>query len=363
MAQELTTADGFTLESATNEDHDYDHTSDLTEKVNVDRWSKGGHDRLYVNNLNWDCYVDLTDGSVHVDGGSKLTPIGTELDGDELTITVVYGRKNFPDRTNTFVVKVHGDKFEAADETHECDECGRDFDSERGVAIHKGHKHTADENETDDETTTDATAETTEAVADGGDDSTDQFTDEEIAEAIDQHDDLDYPEATTITEARTYLADVQQSLEDYWDHHMDAIDEGHMSVVYEDSEALVVADHSGHGWTEERDALGIDDVTGKVLKSVHHKVAERLCDYSWQSSNPFVVAKPADWQTGEFHVERRVAHIATAADASEAAAMDYWSVEIKGRSQSEWARLVGKSQQTVSGNIQKVENGLGAELS
>lgn len=322
-SENLTTADGFTLENATKEDHEYDYTSDLD--VSLDRWSKGGHDRLYVNGLNWDCYVDLSDGSVHVDGGSKLTPVGTELDGDELTITVVYGREIDPDKTVEITATVEGDEFETDenDENHE-----------------------------------------QEIACDGGDDTTEHFSDDEIVAAIEQHDDRDHPEATTVDEVRTSLAEIQRSFEHFWSEHLDSIDEAAESIVYEDDEVLVLADHTGHGWNEEKEAAKLSNpVLGDILKSVHHKAAERRCDYSWQASDPFVISKRANWQLGELHVERRVAQLATAADASEAAAMDYWSVEIKGRSQSQWARMVGKSQQTVSENIRKVKDGLGAELS
>lgn len=324
MTPELTTADDFTLESATKEDHDYDYTSDLD--VTLNRWSKDSHDRLYVNGLNWDCYVDLSDGSVHVDGGAKLTPVGTDLDGDELTITVAYGRKVNPDKTVEITVTVHGDAFEAADE-----------DDEDAQKI----------------------------ACDGGDDTTAQFTDDEIVEAIEEHDDPDHLEATTVAEARTLLAQLQSSFEDYWDNHLDAIDDDHMSVVYEDRDVLVLADHTGHGWTEERDALDLpDDVAGQVLKSIHHKAAGRLCEYSWTASDPFVVAKPDSWQRGEQHVERRVGQLARAADVTEAQAMDYYQVKIRGWTQSGWARLVGKKQPSVSEAISEVEGGLaGPELS
>lgn len=193
---------------------------------------------------------------------------------------------------------------------------------------------------------------------------TNHFTDTEIADAIKQHDDPDHPDATTVTEARRLLAQLQTSFEDYWSDHLDSIDDDHLSVVHETRDVVVLADHTGHGWTEERNALDLpDDVAGQVLQSIHHKAAERLCEYSWAASDPFVLAKPDGWQQGEHHVERRVAQLAQTADVNEAAAMDYWSTEIRGWSQSDWAALVGKTQPTVSENVTKVTAGLGAELS
>jgi len=313
---------------------------------------------LLKDKCDWeDCHRSYN-GNEWVADLQALTYIVAQLTSFDRTIAIS------TDALDAFLAGDKLDGWETAalpdtdDETHECEECGREFDSEHGVAIHKGHKHT------DDETTTDATTDTTQAVADGGNDNSDQFRDEEIVEAIEQHDDPDHPDATTVADARTHLAEIQQSLEDYWMEHLDSIDDDHMSVVYEGSELLVLADHTGHGWNEKLDAAAVHDKrTRAVLETVHHSAAERLCDYSWEVASPFVMSKPDDWQTGELHVERRVGQLATAADASEAAAMDYWSVEIKGRSQSQWARMVGKSQQTVSENIQKVRGGLGAELS
>jgi hypothetical protein len=195
--------------------------------------------------------------------------------------------------------------------------------------------------------------------------STTQFTDDDITTSIDQHDTSGHPDAPAPDEIRGHLAAIQASFETYWSEHLDAIDDDHLSVVHEDPEVLVLADHTGHGWHEELDALDTtDDLTHAVLKSVHHTAASRLSDYAWTASNPFVIWKPDGWQQGEQHVERRVAQLAQAADVSEPAAMDYWQTQIRGWSQSAWARAIGKDQSTISQNIGKVETGRpGPELS
>lgn len=200
--------------------------------------------------------------------------------------------------------------------------------------------------------------EETDIIADGGTRATVHFPDDDIDHAIQVHD-SDAARGAVLTR----LAELQESFENDWSEHLDAIDDDNKSVVYEADGVMVIADHTRKDWNDKLEELDIDLYYRKILKTVHHKAAERFCDYSWTASDPFVVWKNRTWQLGEFHVERRMAQLATAADASEAAAMDYWSVEIKGRSQSEWARMVGKSQQTVSENIQKVKDGLGAELS
>lgn len=188
----------------------------------------------------------------------------------------------------------------------------------------------------------------------------DIFTMADIHGAVEQHAGEQDPASLQLWQSDVVsgLEALQSSLEAHWRDHLDAIDSSDVQVVHEDSTVMVLADHTGHGWQEERDALELGDERGRIVQSVHYRAAKRLCEFSWESATPFVVVKPDAWRVGELHVERRVGQIARAADVSEAAAMDYWSVEVQGRSQSEWARLVGKTQQTVSENIQKVVSGI-----
>lgn len=57
------------------------------------------------------------------------------------------------------------------DETHECQECGEEFDTEHGVAVHAGIVHSEDESEESDEAEDDVTTDADDAptaIADGG---------------------------------------------------------------------------------------------------------------------------------------------------------------------------------------------------
>ena len=57
------------------------------------------------------------------------------------------------------------------DETHECEECGKEFDTEHGVAVHAGIVHSEDESEESDEGEDDVTTDADDAptaIADGG---------------------------------------------------------------------------------------------------------------------------------------------------------------------------------------------------
>lgn len=355
MTQKLTTADGFTLETATLTHHE-DETDDYVETrddATINRWTDHGHDRLYINDNFDDFYVDLETGEIEGLSGTA------SIDGD--TLTVSYNYRSVVEKTYEYEITIEGGDFK---ETHECEECGRDdFESEHGVAVHQGIKHADEADDTTPEPTADVD-ETPTVAADGGTDATSHIRDSEIEDARQRLGDPDHPSELSISEYRTLLADLQQQLVDGWSDYLDAALDDRASIVYEDRDVVVLTDHENTDWNHELSQLDYEtDVTGEVLKGVHHAVAGRLCEYSWESSDPLVVAKTDGWQLGETHVEHRVAQIAAAADVSEARAMDYYMVEIRGWSQSGWARFVGKAQQTVSDAKQEVEDGLGPELS
>lgn len=326
---DLTTADSFELETATLTTHN-DEIDDYTETrddATINRWTDHGHDRLYITDNLGDCYVDLETGKVE-----GLSASAT-VDGDTLTIT--YHRRGVREKTYEYEITLEGGDFEA------------------------------DEDETDDESTAPTPSETEESeetptvACDGGDDATSHIRDSEIEDARQRLGDPDHPDELSISEYRTLLGDLQQNLVAGWSEYLDAVYDGRRTIVYEDRDVVVLADHDNADWDVELGELDYEsDVTASVLKSIHHAVAGRLCDYSWAAADPLVVAKTDGWQTGEEHVEHRVAQIATDADVSGARAMDYYQVEIRGWSQSGWARFVGKDQSTVSQAIDDVEDGL-----
>jgi len=59
-------------------------------------------------------------------------------------------------------------------------------------------------------------------------------------------------------------------------------------VVYEDAEAIIVADHSGHELNEWADDLGVDR---SELSESFHALARQKCDYDWSVSDPIVFDK------------------------------------------------------------------------
>lgn len=310
---DLTNADGFELESATHKDR-----GDVTDAVSIDRWSKYGNDRLYLNGLQTgDGHLDLQTGESDGDRWTKVSA-EYELEGDTLTIEV--GR-TFRTSTYTLVVRVIGEDFEAVQEESE------------------------DEEES-------------EAVCDGGTDLTAHVDDATIEDAIRQHHDPDHPDATTVEDVRDLLAHVQFSVEQGWAVYMDHLENGSITLVAESDDVLVFSTGEArmfeHELQETYDGpIELDEVTLRVVSTVIHRVAERRTDYNWGVAYPLVIAKPADYDAGQDVQTRHLMWLMDECGLSGGVALDYLMVEWRGLSQSLWATRSGKSQQTVSQNVRK----------
>jgi hypothetical protein len=158
---------------------------------------------------------------------------------------------------------------------------------------------------------------------------------------------------------REHLDTIQEGFEQLWSEHLDMIEDGHVTVAYEDGDVLVLADHTGYGWNEEIDALDLDDEYGEVgsaLIQVHHRAAKRLCEYSWATAEPFVIAKPDGVTDGERLTEALLMWLMNERGLSGGVALDYLMVEYRGMSQREWSKRAGKDQGTVSQNVQKAKD-------
>lgn len=182
------------------------------------------------------------------------------------------------------------------------------------------------------------------------------ITDDIIRSAIEEKDDPEHEEALTVQDARRFLEQIQQSLEEYWSDHLDGIDEGHLEIVHEDRDVIVLADNTGYGWNEELDAAGVeDDIHRTILRTIHHSAARELTDYSWSTSNPFVFVKSALWQTAEQHVRRSIAKL-TRESGSVARGVDRWATERQGLTLKKWGdEHIGtdRPHQTISKNARR----------
>lgn len=330
---DLTTADGFELIEATHrhkplgEDAEY---IDVTDSISIDRWSKHGKDRLYLNGLNTgDGWISLqTDES----GGDKWTKVEArrDRDGDELTIRVGRGIDLRKGRAAyTLVIRVEDDAFGDPD--------GDDQD---------------DEGET-------------ELVADGGEDTESPITDADIEAAIQSHDDPDHPEALSVADIRGLLAQIQQQTERIWGRWMDAIERNDVQVAADTGGALVLAVRDapyGELLEESADPLSVayDEIARDVVSATVHNAAERLTDRSWAHDYALVVAKPKIADAGETYVTALINGLLRRG-LSPGQAWAYYGVEIRGHSRNAWASRCGYSDHSaVSEPLRKAERKLDA---
>jgi len=175
-------------------------------------------------------------------------------------------------------------------------------------------------------------------------------TDSEIEAAINQYDDIDHEDAYDVGDVREMLTDINADALDHWELYEDAIDEGAHEIVYEDDGVLVLADHTGHLWDEQFEAVGISDQVREpqaVIRSLHHTAARQYCDYSWSTSAPIVIEKSSGVQAGEGHTLHEIAR-RTDELGSVARAVDSLATETHGWSKSNWARLTGRNPSTVT---------------
>jgi len=336
MSETLADADRFELVDAQHWNSIKSEYED-DETVTLDRWTNYGKDRLYINNLKTgDGWISLKDDDF---GGDRWTKCKAEwdLEGDELTVKIGTSRR----WTYIVTIKVHGDGFEPVVEPREVD-----FDDQEACV-----------SESDQE-----------IVTDGGEDKTSHIEDGEIEAAIESNDDTDHPDALTVAEVRDALAEIQASFEGFWAEHMDSIEDGHLEVVAETEHVVVFADHTGHGWNEELDALGLDpdrssnDRTIRItLAETHHRAASRLCDRNWSTADPFVVAKPDGVRNGQLFVETIINSLLQRG-LSPGQAWAYYGVEIRGNSRNSWAKRCGYSDHSaVSEAVRKAKKKLPKE--
>lgn len=300
---ELTTADGFELESATHHKR-----GDVTNDVSIDRWQNYGKDRLYLNGLKTgDGWISLRTGE---SGGDKWTKVSAEceLEGDELTIEVGNNKTIY-----TLVVRVIGEDFEPVEDDSD--------DSEP------------------------------ELVADGGEDVTAHVDDSTIEDAIeDQDGPLEDDRTATVAEVRDAFAWVQQSVTEYWGEWLDNLEHGECHVVHEDDEVIVL--ETGEQSVPRRDLREhydgeLGERVPQIVNAIHHELARDRCDYDWSVTYPLVVAKPDGFAAGQGYVEAVVNGLQREG-LTPGQVWSYYGVEIRGNSQSAWARRTDRDQSTVS---------------
>lgn len=379
---ELTTAEGFELVGG--------------EADEINRWSKKG-DRLYVNGIKgYDVYVDLETDTV--EDVSNRVDATLEVDGDTMTLTLT-SRKYDTEWATEIAIDWGETEDEEVDDSEEAAEpdietvpaedpdtleLADELEEGAEVLVNDERKtvkrlarrqidfvgggradysdvevivgETADDNSDDDADADEQDAESEpEVVADGGDDgATEHVADRDIQQAIEQHDDPEHPDACTIPEVRETLAAVNADVVDWWSEALDTVDEGGYEIVHEDRKHVVLADHTGHMWTEHLDALDIEDgILRHIVKQVHHSTARRLCDYDWSTSDPVVVRKPEAWRTGEEHALRRIAQFARESGGGIGRGVDRYATEVANWQQQQWAKATDRHRNAVGKNVRR----------
>lgn len=175
------------------------------------------------------------------------------------------------------------------------------------------------------------------------------IADGDIEAAIAQKDDPDHPDAYTVDEVRDVLEAINADIIDFWSEHQDAIDDGAYEIVHEDRNVIVLAE-GGHFWSEQFNAMDIDDETGilqSIVTTLQHTAARNHCDYSWSVSTPVVVEKTDEFHAGEQQVIREIAR-RTEEYGSVARAVDTLATDVHGWSKGNWADLTGRNPSTVT---------------
>lgn len=84
---------------------------DAADDITLDRWTKYGHDRLYINGGRVEPYIDLEDGSL---GDTGMVRVNAEFDDD--TVTVEIGDEDGNSRHDVIAISLSGDVDDEDDE-------------------------------------------------------------------------------------------------------------------------------------------------------------------------------------------------------------------------------------------------------
>jgi len=317
----LTDAESIELEGYYEEKTAQDW-AEPAEELDVDRWTKYGHDRLYINEgiakcSKYSLYVDLQTHEIVSDNDAKHSGGSVVIEGGTATITI----EESGEYDHVITVSLDGDGFEANDGGE------------------------------------------TEIAADGGEDVTEHLDDETIEDAIQQHDDPDHEGALTVSDVRDLLAHVQYETEAVWSEWTDNIERGDAHVVAQDGDVLVL--DTGEHDTVSRaletydGPVTVDDIAERVASTVHHRAAEQIDrDYNWGYTYPRVVRLPADGGAGQEFVDA-VINSLLRRDLSPGQAWAYYGSEIRGNSNNSWATRCGYSDHSaVSEPLRKAKSKL-----
>lgn len=241
MTTDLSNATGIELVNATYDGDDVDW-------ISVDRWTKYGKDRVYMNGLKTgDGWISLKDASAGGDRWTKVTA-EYELDGDLLTIRVGHEAKISHSPTHVITLRLSGEEFEAAVDDDDEDENNDEPEIVADGGEDDLNTHTDIDESTIEETADDRgvdAADLADAIEDADQDWGD-VAEEMVAEARDIDESGEYNESTIITESPVAVAR-------YIDYGMWDPAIHHLQDEYDHSERVARAVRAAHQRQAERD--------------------------------------------------------------------------------------------------------------
>jgi hypothetical protein len=293
------------------------------DKLEVDRWSKYGNDRLYINAgipkaSKYSLYVDLETHEIVSDNEGKHTGGDVEIDGDEAVITIAEGSK-VREKTHKITVSLTGEAFEATPEPREVD-----TDATTSVVSRR-------------------------AATDGGAELPKELSESMVRDRIQQHDDPDHEDANTLADVVDAWRAVQEVLRSGLDQHVEYHD------VVAENRSLVVFDT---GTVHEDQAIAYDeagvddDILAQILDGLLHDVAGEHADHDWSVTYPLVVVKSREQVQMESYVRQRLGQLVVERGGA-ARGLDYWATKVQGLTFSQWERESGRSTGAIGNSISR----------
>lgn len=182
-----------------------------------------------------------------------------------------------------------------------------------------------------------------------------------IETAIEQHDDREHEDVTTVDDVRDALEWLQESHEEVWNEMVWNIKEGEMRPIH-DSDGVIVLSTGSEDVVcrdlREFYEVDLDDQALDVISVVVHELARDLTDWDWGYEYPLVLEKPHDPEAIQQYVEATVNGLIRQG-LSPGQAWAYYGVKIRGNSRNSWALRCGYSDHSaISEPVRKADQKL-----
>jgi len=192
-------------------------------------------------------------------------------------------------------------------------------------------------------------------------DPTYDLTDHDLSLALHDVGEPSHGGVPSLPQARSLLETVLTAAADDLEEYLDRVRSGQLRFVADQPETFVFADPSQTALAELlQDIEEYTSLNEAIIRSIMIALADEMTTREWDSVDPIVVPKPADWQRGEDGVERLFRWL-LAVGLSPAEAMDFWATVLRGTEQSAWAETRGVDTETVTANVTAARAALSGE--